>query len=334
MSLKTVVQVILSMSMFIVGYRYITNYVRYQKLLNNLTWVILAGLLATVVGYIFDIGKTLEYTANINHEGNEEYIGLLGSGSLYGPALALALLPLITKSSEEKILQRLLWIFSAVLYIFIILNVRRTVILIPITGLVVFMIFTKGHTLILRYMLFSALLIMLLAPVYRPLLEKRFEVRAESGRFEKGFLKSELRYKENIILLQEVKEFKEPLAILFGIGNNIFAEHVNNGKIVRRMYHSDSAKLVYGTGLFGFALYLVIYGQMLYLILKIPRVKILNEYRTGALVVWIISLIVSFNGSITLVTFRSLSFLLIGTFLGMANAVYKSHGAVLAVTKR
>jgi hypothetical protein len=124
------------------------------------------------------------------------------------------------------------------------------------------------------------------------------------------------------------------LAILFGIGNNIFAEHVNNGKIVRRMYHSDSAKLVYGTGLFGFALYLVIYGQMLYLILKIPRVKILNEYRTGALVVWIISLIVSFNGSITLVTFRSLSFLLIGTFLGMANAVYKSHGAVLAVTKR
>ena len=99
------------------------------------------------------------------------------------------------------------------------------------------------------------------------------------------------------------------------------------------MYHSDTAKLLYGTGLIGLVIYLLIYGQLLYMILKIPKVRILNEYRSAALTIWIISLFVSFNGSITLVTFRTMSFLLMGAFIGMANGIIRSHGTLLAVKR-
>ncbi|MRR22574.1 hypothetical protein EG830_06295, partial [bacterium] len=301
-SFKAVVQVILSMSVFVAGYRYITSYQRYSKMLGALTWVILAGFTAAALGYIFDIGRTLEYTATEEFKGEPEFIGLLGSGGLYGPALALALLPLIFQNRSKNLPPWLLWLISAGLYIFIILNVRRTAILIPIIGFVSWLIFSGARTKMIRYLILFSVTLALLAPVYRPLLEKRIEIRAEEGRFEKGFIKTESRYLENLEILSEIREFRDPLAIISGIGHNIFAEHTQGGKIVRRMYHSDTAKLVYGAGLIGLVLYLVIYGQLLYMILRIPRIRILREYRGGALTLWIISFFVSFNGSITLVT--------------------------------
>jgi hypothetical protein len=332
-SLKAVVQVILSMSVFIAGYKYITGYQRYRKLLEALTWVILAGFVAAALGYIFDIGRTLEYTAGDEYKGEPEFIGLLGSGGLYGPALALSLLPLIIQDKFRNMPPWLLWVISAGLYIFIILNVRRTAILIPIIGFVSWLIFSRGQTKVIRYLILFSVTFALLAPVYRPLLEKRIEARAEKGRFEKGFMKTESRYLENVDMFEKIREFDDPAAVLFGLNHNIFAEHTEGGKIVRRMYHSDTAKLVYGAGLFGLLLYFIIYGQLLYMIIRIPRLKILSEYRAGAFTIWTISFFVSFNGSITLVTFRTMSFLLLGAFLGMANAVYRSHGAVLADKK-
>ncbi len=330
-SFKTVTQVILSMSVFIAGYKHITTYQRYRKLLASLNWVIVAGFVAAAAGYIFDIGRTLEYTSGAEYEGGPEFIGLLGSGGLYGPALALALLPVIIQNRYKNMPPWLLWALSAGLYIFIILNVRRTAILIPIIGFVSSLVFYRKQTKVLRYLFLFSVMLALLAPVYRPLLEKRVKARAELGRFEKGFMETESRYLENLKLINEIKEFDDPLAIFSGIGHNIFAEHTDRGKIVRRMYHSDTAKLAYGTGLIGLVIYFMIYGQLLSMILRIPKARVLNEYRSAALTLWIISFFVSFNGSITLVTFRTMSFLLMGAFIGMANAVYKSHGAVLAV---
>lgn len=151
-SFKTAAQVILSMSVFIAGYSYINNFRRYRKLLESLVWVIIAGFIAAVVGYIFDIGRTLEYTAGTEYKGEPEFIGLLGSGGLYGPALALALLPIIIQNRFRKIPPWLLWAVSAGLYIFIILNVRRTAILIPIIGFVSILIFYRTQTKMLRYL--------------------------------------------------------------------------------------------------------------------------------------------------------------------------------------
>jgi hypothetical protein len=333
-SFKAVAQVILSMSVFIAGYKYITDYRRYRKLMEALNWVIIAGFIATAVGYIFDIGHTLEYTVNNEFNVEPEFIGLLGSGGLYGPAMALALLPVLIQNRYRNMPAWLLWVASAGLYIFIILNVRRTAILIPIIGFVSSLIFYRTQTKVLRYLFLFSVTLVLLAPVYRPLLEKRLEARAELGRFEKGFMQTESRYLENIEMLKVIRGFKNPLAIISGIGHNIFAEHTERGKIVRRMYHSDTAKLFYGTGLIGLLLYFIIYGQILRMILKIPGISALNEYKAGALTLWIISFLVSFNGSITLVTFRTMSFLLMGAFIGMAYTAIRNHGAVPAVKKR
>ncbi len=332
-SLKVVMQVILSMSVFIVAYKYIIVYQRYKRLLEALVWVIVVGFVAAAVGYIFNVGQTLEYTTDNDYKGEPEFIGLLGSGGLYGPALALALLPLIKQNNCRNIPQLLLWVFSVGLYILIILNVRRTAILIPIIGFTTYLIFSRRQIKVLTYLVLLSVTLALLGPLYQPLLEKRIAVRVQQGRFEKGFVKTESRYTENIEMLREIRVFKNPVTIISGIGHNIFAEHVKDGKIVRRMYHSDTAKLAYGTGLIGLLLYFLIYGQLLYMIIKIPKHKVFDEYRAGAFTLLVISIFVSFNGSITLVTFRTMTFLLLGALLGMANAIYKTNGAVLADKK-
>jgi len=79
-SFKTVAQVILSMSVFIAGYKYITSFQRYRKLLESLTWVIIAGFIAAASGYVFDIGRTLEYTVGAEYEESRSSSGCWGAG--------------------------------------------------------------------------------------------------------------------------------------------------------------------------------------------------------------------------------------------------------------
>ena len=330
-SFRAVAQVFISMLMLLTGYLFCTDYFRFQKIIKSLFWVILVGVAATALGYLFGIGKTLEYAVLEENEAGPEFVGLLGSGGLYGPAVALGLLPLILKDRLYPYKSWLIISLSFILYVFILLNVRRTAIFIPIIGYLCFLFFSTSKIKTVRFLFIGLVITGLTFPLYRGLLEKRLNVRIEAGRFEKDFYKTEDRYKENIDMIKSITEYKEPLKTFFGFGNNIFAEHIENGIVVKRMYHSDSAKIFYGEGLLGLILYFIFYVHILYKIIKIPGTDKMNDIKTGALALWSISVFVSINGSLNLMTFRSINFLLLGAFLGFAYSQTGKNGGIPAL---
>lgn len=318
-SFKASYQVILSMSMFLSAYIVINNYYKLEKLLRYSSWIIVIAVIATAVGYIFGIGKELEYTETNLYSGEAESVGLLGSGGLYAPAIILAILPFIRNIKLRPNTKWLIFSFSFVLYIFILLNVRRTAIIIPILGFVIFFIYSKKHFLIMKYILIAALGFIVTFPIYSDYLLPRLNVRIEQGRFDSDFYQTEARYIENTEIIEKIKANDNPAKNWFGNGNNIFAEHIKNGKIVRRMYHSDSAKLFYGVGIIGIFLYILVYLYILKEIISISKFGIFREIKAASLTLFMISIFVSINGSITLITFRSVTFLLLGAFIGCAN---------------
>jgi hypothetical protein len=330
-SLKAVSQVILSMLMLVVGYVYVKDYARFSRLMKSLFWLIFATILVTLIGYVFGIGKTLEYTSDEAYKGSPEFVGLLGSGGVYSAALVIGLLPFLLKYRFRPVKKWIFLLCSLILYVLILLNVRRTAILIPIIGIITYLLFTRSRLYSIKLVSISILLMIIAFPIYQSIFKERLEIREEEGRFEKDFYKSEDRYTENVLVLDQIALFKDPAEILFGVGHNIFAEHVSDGTIVRRMYHTDTAKLLYGTGIVGFLLYFSIYILIFIKILKIPSSGVLKDIKAGALALLVISIFVSLNGSLNLITFRSLNFLLIGSFLGIAQSI--KNGSLLSLPK-
>lgn len=328
-SIKGSFQAILSMSFFLVGYGLVNNYKRYEKLMRALFWVILFSVIVTALGYLFGIGKDLEYTLDKSYDGAPESVGLLGSGGLYTPAMLLALYPILSKLNFGLLKRWVLYGSMFLLYIFVLLNVRRTAISIPIIGLMGFLLYSNFRRKILQYMLFGGVLLVVTFPLYGGYFMRRFDLRESKGRFTENFYKTEERYRENVDLTESITTFKEPLKVLFGFGNNIFAEAAENGHLVRRMYHSDTAKLFYGVGLFGIALYFSVFIRLFYEIIKIPSRGILISLKSAAMGLFLILLLVSINGSILLITFRAVTLLLLGSFMGFAKTIIKTDGRVL-----
>jgi hypothetical protein len=306
------------MIFFVIGFYYLNDTEKLQKLNNTLIIVLIFSLIVTAVGYLFNIGKRLEYTIKI--EDAEDRVGLLGSGGLYTGGLIISLLPIIIPKIKRYTIKLIVIISAIILFIFILLNVRRTAILIPLVGLLTYVLFTPRKIRIMLSYILSLIFLILFSYFYEDLLIQRYQIREKQGRFKKEFYKDESRYLENVQLYKEYIKFEEPLKSLFGIGVNIFAEHVDNNKVVKRMYHSDIAKLLSGSGFIGLILYINIYIFILRLLKKNRKIDTnLKKLRAIGYSLIFISLLVSLNGSLTLVNFRTVLFL----YLGAVAGIYK-----------
>ncbi|MCU0373618.1 MAG: hypothetical protein MUE56_10300 [Ignavibacteria bacterium] len=297
-------------------------------MIGNLKPIIFLAIIATAIGYLFNIGQTLQYTTDSNYNTGTENVGLLGSGSMYAPGIVLGLLPLLIKIQRRKIDRIFLIIGAALLYLFILLNVRRTAIIIPILGLLGFFIYipSKAKVKILEYILVIAIGLVLSYPLYSKVLTRRFEYRETQGRFEKGFYKTEGRYLEAVKMFEDISTLDEPLKVFFGIGNNIFATQYEDGVAVRRMTHSDIPLIFEGMGIFGLILYLFVYLSILREILSIPSTGVFRDLKAACFGLLFISVFVSINGSISLFSFRALNFLLLGAFMGYSRKLMFDNG--------
>lgn len=334
-SFRVAVQVIMSMSMLLAGYAVFSKVEGINYLVKNLKPLIFLAIVATAVGYLFNIGQDLQYTTSSHYDSEAENVGLLGSGGLYSPGLVLGMLPLLIKTERRRIGLIILIAAAALLYLFILLNVRRTAIIIPILGLLGFFMYIpyKARIKIIQYVLVIAIGLILSYPIYSKVLNKRYKFRESQGRFEKGFYKTEARYLETIDMFDAISTLDEPLKVMFGIGNNLFADQYENGFVARRMIHSDIPKIYYGMGLFGVLLYILIYLSILKEIIAIPSKGIFRDLKAACFGLLFISVFVSLNGSITLFSFRALNFLLLGAFLGYSRKLMFSNGELSADKK-
>lgn len=310
-SIKGYTQVFFSLMMLPVGYMLINTPEKLSRLNRQLIVVIYVSVFLTAIGYVFNIGKQFNYGED------EQKIGLLGSAGLYTGAMCIALLPLLINDIKNKTLRLITYFTAVVLYIFILLNMRRTAIMIPFVGIVAFVMTTKKKLQYLAYITATAVLILIGSIWYGDTLKSRFEYRKEAGRFETDFYKTESRYLEVVNLSRSVFSFSDPLASFFGLGHNIFAEHIRNDKIVRRMYHTDFGKLLYGAGIVGLLLYLYFCVRLFIHsnILKKEKGAYLNQVKAMIFALAVINFALMFNGSLNLVTLKTSIFLYLGALI-------------------
>lgn len=311
-SFKGYMQVFISMMCFIIGFIYFTD----RGKLNSLNKVALAVMVFTVfssvMGYVYGIGTILEYTA----KENPETIGLLRSFGTYSAAVVIGILPLVLSSFRKPFWRWIVFGSAIAVYVFILLNVRRTAIGIPIVGLLTYAWFIPNKSKIFSGLIVAALVLFVLSPFYFDTLSTRYMVREESGRFDEDFYKTEGRFVENISVFSDVFAFNDPIRSFFG--SQIYASgREDEGNI--RMYHSDPASLLAGTGIIGFLLYV-------YLLVKVfnfrKRFKNFSSphfrlYKATFYSLFYILLFVSLNGSLLVVTMRTIIFLFLGAILSL-----------------
>lgn len=311
-SFKGYMQVFISMMTFVIGFIYFDNISKLHKLNKTLLYVLAFTVGFTAVGYIFGIGNTLEYTYKIDPEA----IGLLRSFGLYSAAVTIGILPLVLISFQDSIWRWLLLSLAVVAYIFILLNVRRTAISIPIIGLLTFAWFIPNKSKVITGVIIAFAILILLFPFYGDKFMSRYMVREEQGRFDEDFYETESRYLENISLFTAVFSFQDPVKSLFG--SKIYASGRDEEER-KRMYHSDSASLLDGTGIVG----VLIYVYFLYRLFKFgtffknttsPHYQL---YKSTYYSLLFILLFASLGGSLMNVTLRSLLFLFMGALLSL-----------------
>lgn len=327
-SSKLAAQVLISMMMLFAGYSVFLIHKGFDNLILNLKYIIYFAIIASLFGYLFNIGRSLEYTFNSKSGLEPENIGLLGSGGMYVPGVVIGLLPLILKVHNRKSEKIFILGTAIVLYVFILLNVRRTAILIPILGLLGFFYYSspKIRLRIFYYLGIGFLILLASYPLYSKVLDRRVEIRSERGRFEKDFYKTENRYQDFEDMINSIVSFEQPAKVILGIGDNLFVDNYAYGNTSGRMIHPDIPKIFYSMGLLGLLLYFLIYLSILREILKIPSIGVLKDIKAGCFGLFIISVAISVNGSITIFSFRTFIFLLLGAFLGYSQRLKSSYG--------
>ncbi|TFH49396.1 MAG: hypothetical protein E4G92_01940, partial [Bacteroidia bacterium] len=249
-SVKGYSQVLFSLMMLPTGYILINTKKKLSRLNRQYIWLIYLSVIITALGYIFNVGKIFNYGED------EQKIGLLVSAGLYSGAVCIALMPLLVNSLKKNWMRIATYFASIALFIFILLNVRRTAIMITFIGIIAFLFTTEKKMQYFSYVGATLIVIVIGSIWYGDTLKERFAFREKAGRFDSDFYMTEGRYLEVVNLTGEVFSFSDPPESIFGIGNNIFAEHISENKIVRRMYHTDYGRLLYGSGIVGLLMYL------------------------------------------------------------------------------
>jgi hypothetical protein len=276
--------------------------------------LLIFSVIATAIGYLFGIGRVLEYTGS-----DSQKIGLLGSSGLYSAAVSIAILPLVITSFKRPFWRWILYLSAVIVYIFILLNIRRTAIFIPIIGLLTFAWFSVKKSRVVSGIILAFGILVALSPYYQDKLFQRYQVREQQGRFNKDFYKSEGRYLENVNLIPDVLSFKDPVKSMFGSTIYASGREEEDGKLRGRMYHSDPASLLAGTGLIGLLLYCYFYYSLfrygkLFNYTSSSQIKL---YKATYFSLLFVSLFASLNGSIMVVSLRSIIFLYMGALLSL-----------------
>lgn len=321
LSSKNSIKVLPPLLYFFIGLIFLKGRYVFTKFINYQLWTLVLISVLSALGYIFKIGNRFNY-------GNQDIgmIGLLRGGNYYPAAIMITIAFVMIQTNffkEKKLLKYFYILIISVVYIFILLTVRRTAILLPIIGIFSFLLaYPKLLPKSIKLFSFIILLFSFFVPFFINTLSLRFQVRADAGRFDEDFYESEARYGEVIRITTSIFSFEDIQKSL--IGRNVFAGGMSS-KVHQRMDHTDYGQILGTTGLIGLFLYFLIYVSFFQAFRHNkkfysldPRIEILNAVYFSILV---ISLAVGLNGSIFIVSFRIILFMSLGAILGQINYI-------------
>ena len=316
-SFSSTLKMIITLSMFPIGMFYIDSIEKIKKLNVAVIWIMFLVTLNFIITNIFGIG------ANPYGDSVDFYVGNIKLSAINTPVYALLILTSILTFNKRK--QRILAIVFAIpTLVFLVLSLKRISLLALTLGVVIIFFFSRSKAKYVKWLVVLFLALIILFPIYKSILNQ--QILARGNRLEIGIIEEESRFLETFIVIDKTIFSNNIATILFGqeVWNSVGKYNgINN----ERPLHVDFNKLLFGTGLVGLLLYILMYFKIFFHFKKIKPNKrnninssiYTNNYnilRPLFLAIFFGTLLISLSGGMMGISHRTIAFLYMGAIIG------------------
>jgi len=331
-SFKNYLEAYIPMMLLYIGYIFVKNFDDLRKL--NRAVVVLAGL------YLINLlaANSLNLGGAKYLKNNDWQTGNVFTEGLNSMAYALVLVPFFIRESKKKLEKIVLFGGASIIFITMIITLKRISIVATITGYVFFYFMAGKKRQIVKIGMYMGLFFALTYPLYKGILLERIDARAD--RLKMNSLESEGRYIEAIGIWKNALSFTDPTISLFG--REIFNSPGNYGYrfSLRRQIHADYNSLLHGAGFVGLIWYVGLHGYLFLFINKIKKrlkkQKIFegrNKILYGVFFSFVImSLLISLSGGITSVLFNGIKYSYLGAISSLLIRVSRNRTRALCLS--
>lgn len=204
-------------------------------------------------------------------------------------------------------------------FVLILIGGRRTAVIIFLITILMFVYYSSSKSKSVLSIFFLSLLMLIASPLYINILESQYENRLELN--EEG-LREENRFQETELLWSEMLSFNNPIKSLLGENAFVTAGNYGEGALGMRFLHVDLNIVLYSIGFIGLLIYVLFYLNIFLLARRL--FKYFNSNNSFLIVInrmvffslFFASVALSFSGGFAAITYRSTSFLILGSILG------------------
>lgn len=329
-SLKTLLKVSMTFMMLPIAFQVVRDFNLFKRM--NLAFILLMIL------YLINFFVMNFLGISFKGYGDDITTGNIFSEGLNAMAYALVILP-VTLFFFKK---RKWWIIllGIVVFVTLLVSLKRISILAVLTGyLILFFSLKKKQKLIKGGLVILTLLIVAF-PLYSDTLNEQIENR--STRFQTNSIEKEGRYRETIIVFNQIFSFEDvPYSVL---GKELFNSPGTYGTASDwngRQLHSDYNVLLHGSGLLGIIWYFLVQGVILMTFSRYKKKisaltgysKKLDYLNATFYAVFFLSFVISLSGGINGVIFNVLRYSFMGSVLGLYYSILQMKEPQVYINK-
>lgn len=305
---------------FFIGYSFFKRGGDIFKLFFAMKMVLIVLVVNIIIANIFSLGFK-------GYSGSGFYSGAVFANGWYTPTIAviamfiLIMTPLNGIRGRIKIKNRRFTIgLLIVSFAIIILGGRRSAVLILTISVITYLYYSRYRLKSILNIVLFAFGLLLISSMYIDILSKQYANRLN---LYNGGLQEENRYVETELLWRDMLSFEDKKKSIFGSSPFVTAGSYGDESHTERYLHVDINIVLFSVGFWGLFLYIVYY-ILIYRLIKsqfknLPKNKViydLNHLKLIVLSIYFSSLALSFSGGFSAITYRSTTFLIIGSILG------------------
>lgn len=275
-----------------------------------------------IISNLFKIGRT-SYSQTVEFYSGGIHIGALNT-------LAILLLTVWFIGFFKLKTKKIMYVGAFLLMIFLVLSFKRLPILLVILGSIILLLSDSNKAKSFKYIIGLSALLALSFPFFKSTLMKQFESRKNYIQVDK--FESESRVLELSFYLNELKEAKNPIKLIFGYELFNSVGNYANGFFGKREVHTDHGKLLYGGGLLGWSLYMLTFWFLFKVFLKnrkmikkmksIENITFLKKINVLFFVILMCLFISTFSEGLLAVTYKTISLIMLGAIAGYIKNNY------------
>ena len=319
-SFKTFLKVGMTFIMLPVSFQIVRDFSLFKRM--NLAFILLMVL------YLINFFLMNFLGISFKGYGDDITTGNIFSEGLNAMAYALVILPVILIFFQK----RKWWIIllGIIVFVTVLISLKRISILAVFAGYLIFLFSLKKKKKLIKGGAVILTLLIVSFPIYSDTLSDQIENR--STRFQSNSIEKEGRYRETIIVFNQIFSFNDVTYSL--LGKELFNSPGTYGSASDwngRQLHSDYNVLLHGSGILGLVWYFLVQG-VIFMTFRRYKKKIFNltgyskklDYLNSAFyAVFFLSFIISLSGGINGVIFNILRYSFLGSVLGLYYSILK-----------